>query len=79
MWSLGLVTSIYRGFMSVTLIIKIFKGISNMANVFKVLGFVGALVTGTWLVLNGEVAQGVGILTAALSSSTFLQKQKVGE
>lgn len=46
----------------------------NRIKWIKVLGLVGALATGTAAVIAGDVVTGVGIVSAALSSSTLLQK-----
>lgn len=40
----------------------------------KILGFVGALATGAAMMIAGDIVAGVGIISAALSSSTLLQK-----
>lgn len=46
----------------------------NRVQWIKTLGFVGAVATGTAAMIAGDIVSGVGIISAALSSSTLLQK-----
>lgn len=46
----------------------------NRMQWMKILGFVGAVATGTAAMIAGDIVAGAGIISAALSSSTLLQK-----
>lgn len=47
----------------------------NKAGIVKILGFVGAVVAAAGLALNGQTVEAVGVVAAALSSSTVMQKE----
>jgi len=70
---MGPLVAVFALMRKLTLLVNLVRGLHNMTQLFKIAGFVGAMVTGIWLLFNGEPVQGGGIITAALSSATFLQ------
>lgn len=47
----------------------------SKSGLIKILGFVGAAVAAAGLALNGQTVEAVGVMAAALSSSTVLNKE----
>jgi len=67
---------LYQAYKAITLFISLLGDLKKMTSVVKVIGLVGALVAGTWLIFNGEAAQGAGIITAALSSASAFNRKE---
>lgn len=51
----------------------------NKIKIFKIIGLLGAVLTGVYTISTGDVVTGVGVIAAAFSSSTALGKSEADE